>query len=174
MYQGGEPGFVAHPPERRRSSTTLLSAGCCCCCCCCVHTLGGIVGAVLGGRRNYVPAPETLTTAKAIHTETEKKAANRLVIRVYWLCVAIVAVINCLVCVVVYPNDPIIGPALLVAFLPLGQLLASVMALIYLNMANPPRESECVSRLGRITLLAFLGTLLGSLGTVFVFFAITH
>lgn len=174
MYRDDEVGFVAHPPERRRRSTTLLSAGCCCCCCCCVHTLGGIVGAVVGARRKDIPAPETLTTPEAVRIEAEKKAANRLVIRVYWLCVTIVAVITCVVCVAVNPNEPIVGPAMVLGFLPIGQLVASIMALMYLNVAKPPRERECASRLGRITLMAFFGTILGCLGTALSFFAIIH
>ena len=39
-------------PERRRGTTTLAQAGCgcgccCCCCCCCLHSVGGVVGALL-------------------------------------------------------------------------------------------------------------------------------
>jgi hypothetical protein len=47
---------IAHPAERRRrvSGNPALAGPCCCCCCCCLHSLGGIVGAVMApqaGRR---------------------------------------------------------------------------------------------------------------------------
>lgn len=43
-----------HPPERRqRQKEYVVLYSCCCCCCCCLHTLGGAIGAALGG--NYSP-----------------------------------------------------------------------------------------------------------------------
>src|SRR5260370_42138891 len=48
------PTIECHPPERRRRTGIRMCHGCCCCCCCCLHTVGGILGAViapkLGGR----------------------------------------------------------------------------------------------------------------------------
>lgn len=41
---------VAHPPERRRGRSSVpAQAGhcCCCCCCCCLHSLGGLIGAIV-------------------------------------------------------------------------------------------------------------------------------
>src|SRR3954447_8965677 len=39
-----------HPPERRRSGSIVLAmgGGCACTCCCCLHTLGAVVGAIVG------------------------------------------------------------------------------------------------------------------------------
>jgi len=46
-----------HPPERgQRNKGCVVLYSCCCCCCCCLHTIGGAVGAVLGG--NYQPEPD--------------------------------------------------------------------------------------------------------------------
>ena len=43
-----EVRVVAHPPERRRQrSGAPAQAGQCCCCCCCLHTLGGLIGALV-------------------------------------------------------------------------------------------------------------------------------
>ena len=69
------------------------------------------------------------------------------------------------------PSEAIIGPLLVVGLLPIGQLVASIIALMYFNLAHPPRENECVARLGRITLLAFLWGLFGCLGTALSFAA---
>lgn len=42
--------MVRHPPERGPSRLEAIApAGCCCCCCCCcLHTIGGIVGGIVG------------------------------------------------------------------------------------------------------------------------------
>jgi hypothetical protein len=43
--------LIAHPPERREQRKKyVVLYSCCCCCCCCLHTIGGAVGAILGGR----------------------------------------------------------------------------------------------------------------------------
>jgi hypothetical protein len=41
------PTIECHPPERRRRTEIRMCHGSCCCCCCCLHTVGGIVGAVI-------------------------------------------------------------------------------------------------------------------------------
>ena len=170
----GEVEIVAHPPERGRRSTTLAAAGCCCCCCCCVHTIGGVAGAILGARRKGAPLPETLTTDAAIREEAEKKQAQRYAIKVYWLAVTILAVLTCIVGVAVNPREAIWGPLIVVGLLPLGQLLASLLALVYVYFVPPVRREECMSRIKRMTLFSFLGALLGCLGTALSFFAIIH
>jgi hypothetical protein len=53
MKTADTPTIECHPPERRRRTDIRMCHGSCCCCCC-LHTVGGIVGAViapkLGGR----------------------------------------------------------------------------------------------------------------------------
>jgi hypothetical protein len=53
MKPADTPTIECHPPERRRRTDIRMCHGSCCCCCC-LHTVGGIVGAViapkLGGR----------------------------------------------------------------------------------------------------------------------------
>lgn len=168
--RSGDVRITAHPPERRRRSTVLAAAGCTCCCCCCVHTLGSVAGAIWGARRRTAPLPETLTTETAIKEEQEHKAANALVIRSYWLAVAIVVLVTCVVVVLESPHERPEAQAgisaLVVALgLPIGQLAASVLTLIYINVVAPPRKKECLARLGRITLYSFLGTIIGCIGT---------
>jgi hypothetical protein len=54
MKTADTPTIECHQPERRRRTEIRMCHGSCCCCCCCLHTVGGIVGAViapkLGGR----------------------------------------------------------------------------------------------------------------------------
>lgn len=49
-----------YPSERPRRSVTLAAHGCCCCCC--LHSLGGLAGALLGGR--HAQSPEARRTVK--------------------------------------------------------------------------------------------------------------
>ena len=159
---------VAHPPERGRRTTTLAAAGSCCCCCCCLHSLGGIAGAVFGGVKEFrrptpagVPAPEAAT----IHQEI--KSAERYAVKVYWLSILIIAIITVFVTVLQegrYNVGAGFGLSLLVIALglPFGQLGASVLTLIYLNVFPHPRKADSLRRLGWITLFAFIGGLLGT------------
>jgi hypothetical protein len=60
MSQESETARVTvtvHPPEHgRRANVPAQAGGCCCsCCCCCLHTIGGIVGAVIGPKLGERP-----------------------------------------------------------------------------------------------------------------------
>jgi hypothetical protein len=158
--------FVAHPPERGRRSTTLLSPGCCCCCCCCFHSLGSLAGALYGmsgGRRPLTPG---ISVEEAIREEKERKAADKYAIKLYWWSLLIVAVLTTLITITedTGRGAGAVGMAGLVIaiFLPLGQLGASVLALIYINVFPPSRKPECLRRLGRITLLSFIWGMIGA------------
>lgn len=150
--------IVAHPPERSRRGAVLLSAGSCCCCCCCLHSLGGIVGALVGGsREGRGPAPEGVTPA-------ERRSVDRHVRKIYWLsllAVAVLAVIGSLV-EARGSDGPVVAFFVVALCLPGGQLIASVLTLIYLNTFPHPRKRETLQRLGKITLFAFLGGLIGT------------
>lgn len=51
--------LTAHPPERhRRGEPVILASGCCCCCCCCLHSLGGLIGAIIGSVTQLGPPRE--------------------------------------------------------------------------------------------------------------------
>src|SRR5690349_21292142 len=50
--------LIAHPPERgQRAGPVVLPCGCCCCCCCCLHTLGGLIGGLVGSVKPITPRP---------------------------------------------------------------------------------------------------------------------
>ena len=137
-----------------------------------MHTLGGIVGAVLGARRNDAPAPETLVTEAAIRVEEERKQVQRRVVLLYWLCVLIVITAACGIFLGLSPEKPLMAPILVGLFLPVGQFVASWLALAYLYLTKPPRLDECVKRLDRMTLLAFLGALFGCIGSALTLVAV--
>lgn len=159
--------FEAHAPERGRRSTTLMAHGCCCCCCC-LHSIGGIAGAVWGGVRRNAPDPDTLTTQARVDEEEGLKAARRLTIRAYWLILTLIAFVSIAIGVVANPSESVIGAIIVALLLPAGQLLASIITLVFLAVKNPPRKDDSLRVLGRITLFAFLGGVIGVVGMVVV------
>jgi hypothetical protein len=159
--------FQAHPPERKRRSTLLLAHGSCCCCC--LHAVGGIAGSIWGSLRRNAPAPDTLTTPEAVRQEEDLKTAHRLAVKVYWLSLTIIATLAVAGCSLLNTREALIGPILVAMFLPGGQLLASVVTLVWIQIHPPARKSDCLRRLGKITLLGFLGGLIGSVGLVVTF-----
>ena len=165
---GEEIRVESHPPERRKRSTVLLAHGCCCCCC--LHTLGGIAGAAYGSLRRNAPAPETLTSDAAIRAEDEIRTANRLAAKAYWLSVALITLLAAIVGTLIDPRESLVSLFIIVFFFPGGQLAASLAALIYIHAKPPVRKSVCLSRLGRITLFAFVGALAGVLGLLITVF----
>ena len=160
----------SHSPERRRRSTVLLVHGCCCCCC--LHVIGGIAGSAFGSIRRHAPFPETLMNAQAIRAEAEIKHANRYAAKVYWLSLALLTLFAAAVAAMIDFNDSEVSMFLILFFLPGGQLVASGVTLLYIHSFPPVRKSDCLSRLGKITLFGFLGALVGCVGLVITFFTI--
>lgn len=157
--------FVAHLPERARRSTTLLSAGCCCCCCCCLHSLGSIGGALYGMSSGRRPATEGLSPADAARENVERRAADKYASKLYWLSLLVVALLTLIGSALENMRGGeglAIGLLIIALCLPLGQLAASVLALIYINVFPPLRKPDCLRRLGRITLFSFIWGLIGT------------
>lgn len=161
--------FIVHRPERRARSTTLLAPGCCCCCCCCVHSVGGAAGAIYGSLRRNAPLPESLVTEEQVREEREVSAAHRYAVKIYWLALTIVGFLTIIVSMIVDPKEPILGPGLILGFLPVGQLAASLISAIYILWGPPVRKDLCLRRIGRITVFSFLGAVLGIAGTIISF-----
>jgi len=68
--------FTRHPPERRRSGSIVLAmgGGCACTCCCCLHTLGALVGAIVGSALPLSP-PKQERSENAPEKPSPKVAA---------------------------------------------------------------------------------------------------
>ena len=158
--------FQAHPPERKSRSTTLMAHGCCCCC---FHSFGGIAGSIWGSIRRNAPDPETLVTPEAVRAEDETKAAHRLAVKVYWLALTVIAALATAILMIAIPLDELVGPFLVLFWLPAGQLLASLVTALWIKFRPPIRKSEAYRRLIRITVFAFLGGLIGIVGIVVSF-----
>jgi hypothetical protein len=160
--------LVAHPPERGRRSTSLAAAGSCCCCCCCLHSLGGVVGAIVGGAKGLrTTVPAGIPTPEVEKIKDQVRSASLHTVKVYWLSLLILGILTCIVGVLeagsTNPGAGVGGSLIAIALcLPAGQLVASVMTLIYLNVFPHPRKADSLRRLGKITLFAFIGGLIGT------------
>jgi hypothetical protein len=168
MYEGVR--VEGHPPERRKRSTVLAMSGCCCCCC--LHAVGGLAGAAVGSIRQ-APEPETLTTDAAIRDEEEIRDANRYAAKSYWLVLGLTLLGCAIAAAMLSWSEPAVGLLLLFFFFPAVQLPASLVTWLWIRRFPPPRKKECLSRLGRITLFAFVGALAGVLGLLISIFTMS-
>jgi hypothetical protein len=156
--------LTVHPPERRRRSTILAAAACSCCCCCCLHSVGGLAGALRGGFGGRRPPQEGLSPEEAQRDAQVVRGAERRAIKAYWWSTLIVVGISLGAGAVESGiGEAWVGALVLAMALPAGQLVASVLTLIYLNVFPPERKDAALRRLGRITLMAFLWGLVGGL-----------
>ncbi len=154
------------PPERARRTVTLPVAGCCCCCCCCLHSIGGIVGAVQGGKAAFKDPPASSTANEEVVEES--RYWRRYPVWVYWKSLAIAILLGTIVAAVSsgelssQRNESaviiLIGVALL---LPGVQLVASLIALIWIGCSSHPDKGTARATLGRMTAYSFLGALIG-------------
>jgi hypothetical protein len=71
---------VAHSGERRQRRPTMQAQagqGCCCCCCCCLHSVGGLIGALIESRMGEDPTPDAIQQAVQNWDEmVERKAPS--------------------------------------------------------------------------------------------------
>ena len=128
--------------------------------------MGGIVGAILGGRRRSLPFPDPLPIEAAVREEAEKKAASRYAVKIYWLAFAITTLIALFVGVFTNLEHVEIVAVVVAVFLPLGQLAGSLLTLIYIQIFPPVRKADCLKRLGWITLFGVIGAVVGCVGTI--------
>jgi hypothetical protein len=131
--------------------------------------VGGAAGAIYGSLRRNAPLPETLVTEEQLSEEAEVSQAHRYAVKIYWLILTIVGFVTIVISMAVDPGEPIIGPALIAGFLPVGQLAASLFTAIYVAWRPPLRKDVCLRRVGRIALFGFLGALIGTIGTIVTF-----
>jgi hypothetical protein len=129
----------AHPPERARRTGGVSACCCCCCCCCCLHTIGGVVGAALGGRN--APSPE-----------------ERRTIRVYWI--SFLVVIGVTLATGAATGEIGLALVLILGALPLGQLFTSLLVLLMVAVLPDPIS---LPRLGTLTWKSALWSVVGLL-----------
>jgi hypothetical protein len=165
--------LTAHPPERRgRGSVVLLQAGSCCscCCCCCLHSVGGLVGGIIGSRKYVEPYLEPnpdLTSPFPFRRDQEQAISVLPTTGLYWaLVLSLVGVCGFpggYVCSGMWlqPDSLLIGLLFAFLVLPAVQLAASLLALFVVLFASEKRTA--LRRIGKITLWSFLGTMFGTI-----------
>lgn len=156
------------PPER--SSTMPLAAaagGCCSCCCCCFHSVGSLLGAALA-KPPKVEASDAPIAAIAGTPTVPKYSAYKE----YWLAFLIGSIVLMMI-LGLYIDDGDKALAMLVIYamlVPAAQLGGSIIALVMILTSKRPGQRERLRHLGKITLYAFIGTLIGGV-LVFAMFA---
>src|SRR4051794_4533501 len=95
---------TVHPAERRQAPGTVApSCACCSCCCCCLHTIGGLVGGIMGSvatlrEPQTRPRLEELDSPYAVRRD-EFEEENLLPAQlVYWFAVVVMICMTCMVC----------------------------------------------------------------------------
>ncbi|HEX7896829.1 MAG TPA: hypothetical protein VF950_03665 [Planctomycetota bacterium] len=136
---GRDMEIRVHPPERLRRSAGVSACCCCCCCCCCLHTIGGVVGAAVGGKD--ASGPEELRTLK-----------------VYWLSFA--AVMGVTLLAGAATDNFAMAFILIAGALPLGQLFTSLLVLVMAAVLPNPLH---LPTLGRVTWKSVLWSVVGLL-----------
>jgi hypothetical protein len=141
----GSVQFEKHEPERRSGTgSNLFCNGGCCCCCCCLHSLGGLIGAAMASAKG----------------KSQSEAGP--VVGTYWALFALVAAGGA-IWGSAQAGGPGLGIILVLVFLPLVQLLASLLTMIWVGVRREafPDKQASLTLLGKITLYSFLGALAG-------------
>lgn len=176
--QSPTPGPIrvtAHPPERaRRGAPVLLPCGCCCCCCCCLHTIGGLVGGVVGSvtqvRHRTKPVDPDFPFPYR-RDELDEEGPTFPATLLYWLLVSFLIGVTCVWTYLASsgrrggplngdPSDLLVGLFIAVLILPGLQLGASVLATLAIAVFYGEKVTPLM-RVGKITLWSFVGTIAG-------------
>jgi hypothetical protein len=148
------------PPERDLVGMTAAPAGdcCCCCCCCCLHSVGGMIGALTAAPKKVEPESLPISSTERGTLEPKTSAGG-----LYWPLVAIMCGLM-IAYVAAADHDSVgLGEALfLVALgLPFAQLAASLVAALAIAGSKRVGKEARMGHLGRITLRAFVGAVIG-------------
>jgi hypothetical protein len=166
---------IVHPPERRRQRSPVIAAqACCCCCCCCLHTIGGLVGALVGSlmRVRATPRHREYDEDADIPFRRDELPPSFTVpaALVYWGLVSLGTLGTFLAMAFssgtgkVSPNDLFLAALGTILFLPVVQLGAFFVALIAVALCPKsliPDKTAAVVRVGHIGLWSFVGTIVG-------------
>jgi hypothetical protein len=167
--------LVVHPPERRRRRSVIVASGCCCSCCCscCLHSIGGVVGAMMAGSQGLSSAAvvsdvvlddgERLLKMPPglVPASVDFAAARARGQRVYWTTVGVLCLLTALVS---YGLIPLLAA-------PLIQLVGALVAVMILGSSGRSRILAC-SVVGKMTLGMLAGTAAGTavmLGLIVLF-----
>jgi hypothetical protein len=166
---------TVHPPERRRRAASVIAAQacCCCCCCCCLHTVGGLVGGLVGSLLRVRPSPPAHKEDKGepfpFRRDDLGPSFTLSPAVVYWVLFSLLSLGTFLY--FFFQDGPanrdlVVAGILTVLVMPGVQLAASLLALLVVAVCPAglmPDKRAAVVRIGKISLWAFVGSLVGML-----------
>jgi hypothetical protein len=161
--------LTAHPPERhRRADPVILPCACCCCCCCCLHSLGSLVGGIVGSVKPLDLPPREISDPDFPfpfrRDELDEEGPVLPAAILYWLLMSLLLGIGVtwayLAGSLRRPDDLVGVLAGVVMLLPVPQLGASILSALAAALFYADRRAA-LARIGKITLYSFLGTMIG-------------
>jgi hypothetical protein len=174
---------IVYPPERgrRHSSVIAAQACCCCCCCCCLHTVGGLVGGLVGSLLRVHATrqqPQDYDEDADIPFRRDELPPSFTVpaALVYWGLVSLGTLATFLAIAFsagtgrVTQSDLLGAGVVTILILPVVQLGAFLVALVAVALfprSLLPDRSAAVQRVAHIGLWSFVGTCVG-LGVMFL------
>lgn len=162
MDMSGRISIQRHPPERQRRAPVAAPAGGCCCCCCCLHAIGGLIGAGVASPSKTPPPEVPPASADGVAEVPDHSAA-----KLYW---SLVIIASAIVAASASASDEAgVGLLILALLLPGVQLGASFLAAIVLLCSKRDDRFHRLRHLGKITLYAFAGGLIGMVLMILAF-----
>jgi hypothetical protein len=161
---------TVHPPERQRLRPALpAQAGSCCscCCCCCLHSLGSLIGGIIGSRPVMPPAES-------------KPAGGVTAVGVFWW-TTLILVVGVSVFFALYvaemdtsqfPVGLLVGLLLSLMALPVVQFVAAGVAAVFAAASKRPDHARQLRQAGKIALGVLIGSFAGGLALAIVLFAV--
>jgi hypothetical protein len=161
---------TVHPSERQRlrPAAPAQAGSCCsCCCCCCLHSVGSLVGSIIGSRPVMPPAEGTPikgVTAVGVF---------------WWTTLILVLGVSVFVALLIgSENDSqyllgwFIGLFVSLMALPIVQLVAAGTAATFSVSSKRPDYVRQLRQAGKIALGVLIGSLAGGLALAIVLFAV--
>jgi hypothetical protein len=155
-------------PERRRGTTTLYAPGCTCCCCCCLHTIGGLIGAVVGPRIKSEKAPIIYTC----DVDADDKVVSRAVYpglsaeALFWrmlLPMPFVGFVLFLVFSRIWQEMGCFAIVFVAIYLPYAQFLSAGITFVILGLSRRGDKHFQIKQLAKLTAGVVVGTISGLL-----------
>ena len=166
---------TVHLPERRRRPSSVIAAQacCCCCCCCCLHTIGGLVGGLVGSLLRVRPSPPVQKQDEdspfPFRRDEPGPSFTLSAGFVYWVLFSLLSLGTFLYFLLQddpSTREPIWAGILTVLFMPGVQLAAALLAVLVVAVCPAglmPDKRAALVRIGKISLWAFVGGLAGTL-----------
>jgi hypothetical protein len=161
--------LTAHPPERhRRTDPTILPCACCSCCCCCLHSIGSLIGGIIGSVKSLDLPPREIDDPNFPfpfrRDELDEEGPVFPAALLYWVLVSLQLMGGAIWYYLSQgrrdPNDLLLGGVMGLALLPVPQLGASILSMIAVFLFYEDRRTA-LARIGKITLYSFMGTMIG-------------